>query len=380
MDSGLMKEREQHNTKEGVTCKGAGAENVSTSLKRKFEKRIELRQQLLLSNIIINYGIRKLHFKVSTQTIIYVTFILAILLYIITTLLSILFGESAPVFTFAFLASFLTAFSFGVIKYLDHHILSVSFDAFPKNLVDFALDNKSLAALSNWLRSYLSLEKQLVVSSIIGILGTASTFYIAKNRSMNFKFGSYILIFCCFFAIGHGAYCAVIIPTLAKVLSQKRMKMFWLNPADSSWVNDASSFFTKLSMADALIVAFVIGGLYLLKPWESSKTAWVAGIWLVIGIACLSYTFLYPHYYLNKAIKSEKKRQMENLQTIIRTYQTRVEGLNKSEFKDLFERIKLYDHLSAAKESAVDTQALLRFITSIIVPSLTYLGGFLSKR
>lgn len=377
-----MKERDpqQQSVKEQEVGAAVSSENISSSLKRKFEKRIELRQKRLLSNIIINYGIHKLRLKVSTQTIIYVTFILALLLFLVTTIISVLISRSVPVLTFALLASFLTAFSFGVIKYLDHHILSANLNAFPKNLRLFVLDNKSLAAISNWLRSYLSLEKQLIVSSIIGILGTASTFYIAKNRSMNFKSGSYILIFCCFFAIGHGAYCAVIIPTLAKVLSQKRMKMFWLNPADSSWVNDASTFFTKLSMADALIVAFVIGGLYLLKPWESSKTAWVAGIWLLIGITCLSYTFLYPHYYLNKAIKLEKKRQMENLQKIILTYQTRVENLDKSEFEDLFERIKLYDHLSTAKESAVDTQALLRFITSIIVPSLTYLGGFLSKR
>ena len=173
---------------------------------------------------------------------------------------------------------------------------------------------RPLNGINRWLRSYMSLKKQLVVSFVIAVVGTLSIFFMAQTRSIDFKMGSYLLVFLCLVGVGQGAYCAVVIPTLAREISKQRLELFWFKPADSPWINDASAFFTRLSMADALIALLGICGLFLLRPFESTKTAWVAGGWLVIGIAVLSYTFLFPHHYLTQVIRKEKKRQIEHLQ------------------------------------------------------------------
>jgi hypothetical protein len=309
----------------------------------------------------------------------YVSAIYALLLWGLTTLISLAIDHTGPSLLSSVLASLLTGFSFGIIKYLDYHLISSRPDGFPKNLAEYALNNDALEALIRWHRRFLSLKAQLITSAVIGVLGLTSTVYIVRTMSLHLKFGSYLLVFCCGFAIGHGAYCTVMIPTLTRVLSKHRMKLFWVSPADTVWINDASMFFTKLTIADSLIFAFCISGLYLLKPWHAPGTTWLALAWLLIGIICLSYVFLFPHYYLNKSIKREKKSQLQDIQKKILSYETPVRELSASHYKELMGHINVYKDLAAARESAIDLQNSSRVLTSFSVLILTYLVPFLLR-
>jgi len=226
----------------------------------------------------------------------------------------------------------------------------------------------------------MSLEKQLTVSFAVAILGTLSIFFLVQARSANFKVGSYVLVFLCLVGVGQGAYCAVVIPTLAREISKQRLELFWFKPADSPWISEASAFFTKLSMADALIVLLGICGLFLLRPFESRNTALVAGGWLAIGLVVLSYTFLFPHRYLTQVIRREKKRQLEHLQTLITSYEVRIEQLTASEYKRLLDHINLYNYLSGSRDNAIDVEAWLKYASSLGVPILAFVGGLAAKR
>ncbi len=352
---------------------------IDESLHREFLTTLESRQKLQLSNVVINYGLKMLRLDASVKSIIYVTAVLAMLLWVLTTLLTLIVNHSRPAVISTLLVSFLTAFSFGIIKYLDYHLISSRSNIFPQNLSDYAIDNQAIERLVDWHRSFLSLKKQITTSSVMGVAGFVSTASIANTRSLDFKFGSYLLVFCCFFAVGHGAYCTLMIPTLVRRISKLKLKLFWLNPADTAWVKEASTFFTKLTIADALVFAVGMTGLYLLKPWQSTRTTWLALAWLLTGVTCLSYIFLFPHYYLDKCIKREKKTQVKEMQDKILSYKQPATTLSAAEFKDLLGHITLYNKLVVAKESAIELQNSFKVLTSVSVFVLSYLAPILLR-
>jgi hypothetical protein len=326
----------------------------------------------LLANIVINSGIRILHLKDTVGATLAVTTILSVLIYLATTLLGRVFDRSAPLLIFpSAVASFITALSFGIIKTLHDNILPPN----AKNLVSLALDEKGLVLLRDWFRSFLSLPKQLITSLLLGGLSVPSSLMIARNTSVSLDVGAYVLIFFCMFSVGHGFYCAVLIPTLAKAGSTERMRLFWLSPADSPGIKMASLAFAKLSVADAAVVTICIIMMYWFRPWESPIAALISGIWLLLGLTAVSYSFLYPHYHLSKAIKAEKNRQMAGLQGIITSYRKHLENLGEDDFEKLSELVKLYEQLAAARETAIDMRALRRFLTSLVIPTLSFFGG-----
>ena len=272
-----------------------------TDLETDLTKLIERTNVRLLSNIIINGGIRILHLKDTVGASLVVTAVLSVLIYLSTTLLNRACNHTAPFFVFPLaVASCVTAVSLGIVKILHDNILPPN----AKSLVSLALDEKGLIALRDWFRSFLSLPRQLVTSFFLGGLGVLSSFVIARNTAVRFDVGTYVLVFLCVFSVGHGFYCAILIPTLAKAASKERMRLFWLNPADSPGIKMASSCFAKLSVADAIVVTICIVMMYWFKPWESPAAALVSGVWLLVGLAAVSYSFLYPHYYLSTRSKT----------------------------------------------------------------------------
>src|ERR1044072_8762934 len=98
---------------------------IEDSPPRKFEEElVESMRAKLLSNIVIFNSIRFLHLRDSLGTTSIVIVVLTCLLYILATIISKLFDRTAPVLSpAALLASFLTAFSFGVMKILYDDIL-----------------------------------------------------------------------------------------------------------------------------------------------------------------------------------------------------------------------------------------------------------------
>ena len=112
--------------------------SLSPSLLVEFENEVENKRRGLLSNIIIEWSRKKLGLNDSVGAIVLVTFLLSMKLLVFSTLISLLFNHALPKLTYSALASFLTAFSFGIIKFLDHHIFSSSSNDFPRNLKSYS--------------------------------------------------------------------------------------------------------------------------------------------------------------------------------------------------------------------------------------------------
>ena len=326
----------------------------------------------LLANLVLNKLLSLLHFKDTLWGAIGATTALAFVLYLMTTLLSLAFNHSAPMPLYSALASILTATSFGIIKVLHDGIFTEG--SLPLTLPDLVLKEAKAGELAEWFHSFLSVRKQLTVSLMFALFSIPTLLCFQAYTSARFKAGSYVIAFLCQFAVGHGAYCATQIPTLLKAISHQKMKLFWLSPANTAWIKQASWIFTKLSLADSFIAAFGLIGLYLLRPAESKITAAVALLWLITALVTILYTFVYPHHYLNRIIRIEKKCHVVSMQDLITSHSSELRNMTGDDLKQYLELIKLYRLLESARETAIDFRAWSGLIPSIAIPTLSYFG------
>lgn len=231
--------------------------------------------------------------------------------------------------------------------------------------------------LRKWFISYLSLPKQIIFSSAIGVLALITLYFVDIYTTAGFDAGDYFLGSLAMFCVSHGGYSGLLIPTIAKPLSKGGLKLFWLNPADSEPIRIASWGFRLLTLADGFFVTACIISLYWLRPWESMLVATISGVWLIIGIIAVSYSFFYPHYHLNKAITLEKKKQLEIIKAILDDYYLRIKELKEDEFKRLNEYIQIYERLSTTRDSSIDTSAFRSYMTSVVIPTVSFFTGLI---
>jgi uncharacterized membrane protein YGL010W len=328
----------------------------------------------LIANILINTPIRLFHLKDGVASALLVTLLWAISIYLIAAALNKVVNTSAGVFTpLAALASIIAAASLGVVKILHDEILPPNLD----NLVAWPYDESGLAALHNWFESLLSMKKQLLTSCLLAVFAVVTLNIVERNTSAKFEIGTYLSVFSAMFSVGHGLYCAVKIPTLAKAATKQRMNLYWLDPANTPILKIASSAFAKLSIADGAIATLCIVALYWFRPWESLLVATISAFWLVAGLVAVTYSFVYPYHYITRGIKDDKRRQMSHLQSIIAPFRSRLDQLNEHDYKKLDELLKLYDRIATAKDSTLDIPALSRFFTSLVVPTLSFVIGLI---
>ena len=346
----------------------------------------------LLANAIIN-GLIPSRWNDARWAVAAVTVLLALSLFVVSTLISKIVDGALPVLGYNFLASALTVFCFAIIKVLHDGIFPRKVTTFPERLPQIAKE-KTKESIAKWFNSYLKIWKQLVVSILFGVAGIGTLLAFKQNAGSDFRFGSYVVVFLCFFASGNGAYCSIGIPTLIRRISKCEMEMFWLSPADTPWIREASWIFIKLALADAFVFAWGIVGLYLLKPLNYGATTLVALIWLFIGLSTILYTFLFPHHYLTKTIRAEKRRQIQSLQKLIIQYQASINSVkpagpvnkanlankediaNREDIEKLAHLVTIYERLAAARESAVDLKTWIGLIPTLALPSVPYLSLF----
>ncbi len=348
-------------------------QNEKDSLARELLYLSDSTRHRLIANKVMNGLIRFLHLGDSPRSTLLVAWGISSLLFLAKVLFARLIYNSLPLYTLgSLLACVLISFSLAAVKILHDIILPAGAEKMLS-----LIDERGVLLLGEWFASFLSIRKQISFSLVWGLLAAASLWLVEHFTTASFDMADYILGSLAIACVAHGGYCGLLIPTIAKPLSKSGMKMFWLNPADSEGIKIASRGFRMLSMADAAFVTLCIVSLYWFKPWESMAVALISGIWLILGLLAVSYSFFYPHYYLNLAIKSEKERQLELIKNTISSYRSRIHESDESNFRNLSYYIELYERLLKVRESALDFSAFQGFITSLAVPTLSFLIGLL---
>jgi len=251
---------------------------------------------------------------------------------------------------------------------------------FAKTVADLlanAGDHAASKAIEAWFGRFMSLRWQLPLPIVCCGLSVLYMGQIQRYRGVTFTAAGYVLSIVATFYVWHGVYCAIFIPTLAKTVAAHRMKTFWLAPAETSWIRNLSYAFNALCLSEAIVLSMCFAGVYNVRPWEALPIAITSALWLVVGLCTILYAFVFPQYYLYRAITSEKMKQREFLQNLVEAYRTRIQGSGEDERKHLLQLLDLTSHLAATRETAIDMKAAASFVTSLILPILSFLAGHL---
>ena len=198
---------------------------------------------------------------------------------------------------------------------------------------------------------------------------------IQRYRGASFTISAYLVAFVATFYVWHGVYCAIFIPTVAKMIAGHRMRMFWLAPADTTWIRSLSYVFNALCLFEAVVFSMCFIGIYSVRPWEAAPIAIASLVWLIVGLCTILYGFMFPQYYLYRAIATEKARQRESLQELVEAYRARIPELKEDERNQFSQLLDLTSRIAVARETAIDTKAAGSFVTSLVLPIASFLAG-----
>jgi hypothetical protein len=119
------------------------------------------------------------------------------------------------------------------------------------------------------------------------------------------------------------------------------------------------------------------------NSWDNPPWGWILHLvatpvkWIpqfyIFGVS--SYTFLFPHYFLYKCILEEKRFQLNKLDIIIKAYQSRLDDLSREELERMKQFIELREKISSTKNSLIDPSGWSQYLTSLIFPTLSFIGG-----
>lgn len=325
----------------------------------------------LLANRFVGTIGRLLHLRPAAAGACIVGLLCSGVIYLLVIAISKIANPGEPIFILsAALASLTAGFAFSVVNIL-YNITIVSNI---KTILSWIVDVDGLMALYRWLLRFFSFPLQGFFSLVISILGTLTVWFIVENTTATLEIGSYFVIFVALFTVGHGAYCALTMPTLANVMRRERLALFWLDPAESPIIKLASWAFNQISLGSAVFGAIAISGFYWIRPWESMSAVLVGGAWLVFDLVTISYCFFYPHYNISLVIKAEKKVQLEQLQEAMSWYRAHLDELTEEDFKNLSELVKLYELVLGARDISINISSLGTYITSLFIPTLSFVG------
>jgi hypothetical protein len=176
--------------------------------------------------------------------------------------------------------------------------------------------------------------------------------------------------------VGVATYLILTIPTVISLGSKYEMHCYQFDPVNSRIVQVTSKMFGVCTIAVSVADTMIMICLFILNPWGAT-TRWIALAWLVYVWGLASYIFIVPHYFLYKAIVVIKYRVFRQLDLIVNDYQAKIKDLNKNEWASFKEIISLREKVSASKNSPIELGGWTQYVTSLFLPTLSYVSGVL---
>jgi hypothetical protein len=104
-------------------------------------------------------------------------------------------------------------------------------------------------------------------------------------------------------------------------------------------------------------------------------TRTIGAAWLILGWGLVTYSFLFPHYCIAKAVRREKVTQLDNLEKAIKSYHHRISAPGVDDLQKLERLVSLRDRVFSARNWAIDLGSVRDYVASLILPFLSFLAG-----
>lgn len=264
-----------------------------------------------------------------------------------------------------------------VVKALHDSVLPPNRD----KIAALPVDSAGFSAFCDWFSSSFRTAPQVLFSLAIVVCADASLMTLSSNYEfLTTNLGFYLAVSFGMFAMGNGGYCALVIPTLASTGSQHRLHLFPYNPASTTALRIGGSGLGKLALANGLVATLVIALIAAFRPWTNFVAFRIALGWLILGWGVAGYSFLFPHYHISRIIAREKQLVMEELESVANPSHSGLKRLSKEKLEQLQISIALREQILKSRDSLIDFQAVRDFVGSLLLPSLTFILGFVDVR
>ncbi len=272
--------------------------------------------------------------------------------------------------------SFLAGFALVIVRIGYRHSLSILF-----SVTDYFADVEAYIAITRWILRAFTPSIQILVSLCFAYLGCAMAAAWSTNKTaVPIHSSSYVATSLASFVLGDGAYLALLIPTIVRVASRYRFRLYSFAPSEAPFIRKAKLGFGVLTFAYAVIFSVILLELYQLHPSGSYITTQIT-IWcLLFGLTLISYSFLYPHYFLSRIIRREKWAVLDSLQAKIdQLYRENnpPDAKFASEIKAL---IELYSLIKDSSSNSLNFGVWRIYFSSLILPTISFLSGIVNWR
>ncbi len=266
--------------------------------------------------------------------------------------------------------SLLLGGSFLVVKVLHDAILPPN----APRVMDLLQDADSLITVRDWFRLAFRLQKQLLTSILVAGAGLLTVEVMSQApTNLHSAPGLLVTVFGGMFGLGHGVYCALVIPTLARRLSAHRLRLYPYDPASSAGLIATSSSFGRLSVANGAVSTYLIALILLSGAWAADSGQWIALGWMVSGWGLATYSFLFPNFHISRVIKAARLETLAKLELL--AIDPHEKGGQKQWPETLSEIVELRRQVQQTRSTSIDFRGVRDYVSSLVLPLLTFLLG-----
>jgi hypothetical protein len=280
------------------------------------------------------------------------------------------FKKSFDFLLILYIPALFTGLAFWVVKCM-HDITLVPNR---ERLSVFPYDSDGLEKLIKWFQRKFLISHQLFLSLVFSLSATISLHVLlASFPKIRNDMGFIFAAFCGLFAIGNGVYSAIVIPTLSNTLSKHRLNLYPFDPSNTETLQEITNAFGKLALATGVFSTALIIIIFLLRPLQTNIA--LASFWLFVGWGTSIYSFVFPVQNLAKAVRKEKKVQLDSIESSILNLHKRIDTLSKEELERLDMLIKMRKTLYSANNNPLNISAVRDFIVSLLLPFASFMVG-----
>ena len=219
--------------------------------------------------------------------------------------------------------------------------------------------------LRTWLDATFNLRSQLLLGIILPIILFVPNLYL-RNQITGENLGLPVYLVAVFAGFEAFSASSVLVASVALPyhLSQYQVKLFAADPSSSEVIDKLSGVINNTIFSAAILLTFFTIIAFVGNPSFVALNILIWP-WLILVIV-----FVSGHRSLSKVVTQAKWRTLNVIQAQIETLQNSAEILDEDTLKQINQLLDYYNRIKSTHNSAVDVQAGLNLLQSLLFPLL----------
>lgn len=245
-----------------------------------------------------------------------------------------------------------------------------------KEILDITNSVENLEGFEDWLKKICNWRLNLVMAICGSLLGSIYAAYVLGISSampliyvLNIFEMSFSLVFFYVFV-----YLLLAFMLLSTRLHSYNIRLFTADPSNSEIINRLSSRLNYLIYFFAIYATCAVGISILANMLQITGIIMVVVLWIpIIALFVLNQTSL------ASIIRRAKWKTLNEIQSQVEELRTTGDLKDKETMEAINRLMDFHDRVKATRNSAIDSNTILNFINSLLLPLIAFILGNLDK-